>query len=323
MTTFWKAAALAAMVIAGLTPAYAADYPAKDITIVVGSPPGGPTDTFARLLAQPMQQKLGRAVIVENKPGASGTIAGLATLAAPADGYTLWFTTPSHFVIPTIMKSQPAFKRDAFRPIIGTMYGAGVLLANPKTPFNSLGELVAYAKANPGKLNFASSGVGSTSHIVMEMVKAQLGIDVAHIPYNGNGPASAALTAGEVDLLGGDLGSSAGTLKDKTVKPLAIFALERSAVVPDVPTADETGLMPGFNPVFYLGFVARAETDKAIVDKLNVALNEILADMAIKNRITAQQYMVMGGTPEEFSKLYENDAKQTGAIITKLGLQEK
>ncbi|NTI78477.1 Bug family tripartite tricarboxylate transporter substrate binding protein [Rhizobium rhizogenes] len=321
--TFWKAAAVAAMLFAGAAPGHAADYPSKDITIVVGSPPGGPTDTFARLLAQPMQQKLGRAVIVENKPGASGTVAGQAALAAPADGHTLWFTTPSHFVIPTVMKSQPAFKRDAFRPIIGTMYGAGVLLANPKTPFSSLKELVTYAKANPGKLNFASSGVGSTSHIVMEMVKAQLGIDVAHIPYNGNGPATAALTSGEVDLLGGDLGSSAGALKDKTVKPIAVFALERSPVIPDVPTADETGLMPGFAPVFYLGFVTRAETDKAIVDKLNATVNEILKDKTIRERITGQQYIVMGGSPEDFSKLYENDAKQTGAIVTKLGLQDK
>lgn len=318
----WKLAAIAAASLAALGgAAVAQDYPARDITIVVGSPPGGPTDTFARMFAQPLQEKLGRTVVVENKPGAAGTVAAQAVLAAPADGYTLWFTTPSHLVIPTLVRDPAPFERSAFAPIIGGMYGAGALLAHPDAPFNTLQEFADYAKANPGALNFASSGAGSTSHIVMEMVKDRLGVDLAHIPYNGNGPAMAALVSGEVQVLGGDLGSAAGALKDKTVKAVSVLALDRSPVVPDVPTADETGLMPGFNPVFYLGFVARAETDPAIVAKLNAALNEILGQDAVKQQIATMLFTAIGGTPEAFSELYESDAKATGEIVEKLGLK--
>jgi tripartite-type tricarboxylate transporter receptor subunit TctC len=321
----WKIAAMAAASLAllGVTGLGAQDYPARDITIVVGSPPGGPTDTFARLFAQPLQEKLGRSVIVENKPGASGTVAAQAVLAAPADGYTLWFTTPSHLVIPTLVRDPAPFERSAFTPIIGTVYGAGALLAHPSAPFDTLQEFADYAKANPGKVNYASSGAGSTSHIVMEMVKDRLGIDLAHIPYNGNGPAMAALVSGEVQVLGGDLGSAAGALKDKTVKAVSVFALDRSMVVPDVQTADESGLMPGFNPVFYLGFVARADTDPAIIAKLNALLNDILAQDAVKQQIGTMLFTPIGGTPEAFSELYEGDAKATGEIVDKLGLKTK
>jgi tripartite-type tricarboxylate transporter receptor subunit TctC len=314
-------ASVVASVFAGA--ASAQDYPARDITIVVGSPPGGPTDTFARLFAAPLQQKLGRTVVVENKPGASGTVAAQAVLAAPADGYTLWFTTPSHLVIPTLVRDPAPFERSAFTPIMAGMYGAGALLAHPSAPFDTLQEFTDYAKANPGKLNYASSGAGSTSQIVMEMVKDRLGVDVSHIPYNGNGPAMAALVSGEVDVLGGDLGSAAGALKDGTVKAISVFAMARSKVVPDVLTADESGLMPGFNPVFYLGFVARAGTDPAIVAKLNAALNEILSEDAVKKQIESMLFTPVGGTPEAFSNLYEGDAKETGAIVEKLGLKTK
>lgn len=320
------AAAAAALTLAAgwATATLAQDnYPSKQITILVGSPPGGPTDTFARLVAPEMSKRLGQTVVVENRPGAAGGIAAQGTLQAPADGYTLWFTTTSHLVIPTIMRDPPPFARDALRPVAGVAYGPGALLASPKAPFSTLEEFVAYAKAHPEELNFGSSGVGSNAHIVMERIMDQLGIKLTHVPYNGNGPAMAALMANEVQVMGGDLGSARGNIQDGTVKAISILALDRSSIAPDVKTADETGLLPGFNPVFYLGFVVRAETPDPIVAKLNGVVDEALAEPAVKEQIEKAQFVVLGGAPEEFRKLYEDDAAATRPILEKLGLVGK
>ena len=310
--------AVAALGLAG--PALA-EWPEKSITIVVGNPPGGPTDVFARLIAPEMEKRLGQNVIVENKPGASGIISGQYVLSRPADGYTLWMAAPTHLLLQALVREPPPYTLDDWTPIVAIAYGSGALMVSPSTGITTLQEFVDRAKAEPGKLNYASTGEGSTANVTFERIKDALGIDVAHIPYNGGAAAFGAVLSGEADAFAADIGTTRDALDKGELTALAVLGPARDPAIPDVPTADETGLLPGFEALFYLGIVAPKGVDPAAVARINQVVNETLSEPDIRARIAAFSYVPLGGTPEAYGKLMADDAAVSAPVIKKLGIR--
>jgi len=315
------AAVAAAIAVAGSAMPAFAEWPEKAITIVVGNPPGGPTDIFARMIGPEIEKRLGQNVIVENKPGGAGIVSGQYVLSQPADGYTLWMSAPTHLVLQTLVRTPPPYTLDDFAPVVAVSYGAGALMVNSRTGIKTVQDLVDRARAEPGKLNYASTGIGSTAHVSFERIKDLLGVDITHIPYAGNAAAFGAVLSGEADMLGADIGSAKDALQNGELTALAILGPTRNASLPDVPTADETGLLPGYEALFYLGLVAPKGTDADAIRKVNEAVNEALKDPKLIERITALDYTPLGGTPEAFSKLMVDDAEASKPVISRLGIK--
>jgi tripartite-type tricarboxylate transporter receptor subunit TctC len=297
------AAALAGLLalVAATTVAGAANYPDRPVTVVVGFPPGGASDILARILTDKLSKLLGQAVIVDNRPGAGGNVAGELVAHAAPDGYTLLIGNNAILATNASLYSNIGF--DAvkdFAPIslIGTQ--ANVLVVNPNVPAHSLAELIALAKANPGKLNFASSGYGLAAHLAGELFKAQAHIDIVHVPYKGSAPALEDVIAGQDQMMFATTSGVMGFLKNGQVRALAVTTLKRTAILPDVPTMDEAGL-PGFEATTWHGLVAPAGTPPAIIDTLHGALVAALADPDVKTKLAALGVDIGPDSPAEFS----------------------
>ena len=257
-------------------PALAQTYPDRLIRMIVPFPPGGPVDTIARIVTQGLPQILGQTVIIENRGGASGTIGARAVAASPADGYTLLFGNISSLVVTPVVTNNRDFDPDkTFTAVAKTSQNYEVLVVHPDFPAKSVRDLVAYAKANPGKLNFGSAGIGNATHLAAELFKQRTGVDIVHVPYKGAFEAVTGVMAGQVQMFFGDIGGVLPLIREGRVRALAISSATRSADLPTLPTMIESGV-PGYVVLTYTGVVAPAATPPAIVQRLNAALNASL-----------------------------------------------
>jgi tripartite-type tricarboxylate transporter receptor subunit TctC len=307
----FKAVMAALMVSIFCAPAFAQAqaYPTKPIRIIVPYPAGGGIDVISRVLGERLSQRLGQPVLVDNRPGGGTILAAEQVARAAPDGYTLMVTTDATLSVNPHLYSKLSYDpvKD-FAPITQLVLLNQLLLANPAVPANSLKELIAYARANPGKLNYASYGSGSQPHLAMEMLKSQAGIDIVHVPYKGIPQAVPAAIAGEVQLTFSGVASSQAYLKAGRLKALAVGGKSRLALLPEVPTFAESGF-PDVPANAWFGLFAPAGTPRDIVMKLQAETVRILRDPEfMQKEITAKGYQLVGSTPEEFSAFLVTDS---------------
>ena len=275
-------------------------YPTKPVRLVVPFPAGGTTDILARAVAQKLSETWGQQVIVDNRPGAGGNIGSELVAKSPPDGYTLLMgTVGTHAINPSLYAKMPYDHVKDFVPVILVAGVPNVLVVNPSLPVNSVQELIAYAKANPNKLNFASSGNGTSIHLSGELFKTMTGVQMTHVPYKGSAPALTDLIGGQVQLMFDNLPSSLQFIKAGKLRALAVTSLARSSTLPELPTLAESGL-PGFEASSWFGVLAPAGTPNDIVKKLNGEIAAWLASPDAKEKLAAQGAIAAGGTPDAF-----------------------
>ncbi|MBL8386391.1 MAG: tripartite tricarboxylate transporter substrate binding protein [Burkholderiales bacterium] len=311
------------LLAAALAPAaFAQPFPAKPVRLVVGFPPGGESDIIARLVGQKMGEGLGQAVVVENRPGASGTVAAAAVAKAPADGYTLFFVTSGHAVNTTLFASLPYDAAKDFAAVSGIAAMPVVVMVNPAAAQRtSLSALIAEARANPGKLNFGAPGSGGTlPSLAAEMLRTQAKIEFATIGYKGAAPALTALLAGEVDFSLSTVPGAIGQIKAGKLRAIAVTSLARAAVLPEVATVAEQGL-PGFEVIGWFGLLAPAGTPAAVIERLNREANQALRAPDVQQRMRDLGAASLGGTPEAFARLIGDETARWGAVVRRLGLK--
>lgn len=292
----------------------AQDYPNKPIKLIVPFAPGGGADNTARIISEPLAKRLGQPVIIEYKPGAGGVIGAAFVASAPKDGYTLLFATPGQqMTAPYLMDKMPYDAATAFSSVIELIEGSNVLVVTKELPVNSVKELIAYAKANPNKVNFASSGIGSSSHLAGELFKSMAGINIEHVPYKGSGAAVTEVIGGSVQMSIDSLSVYQAHIKAGAVKALAVSTLARNVALPDLPPIADT--LPGYTaaPINYI--TVPAGTPKAIITKLNKELNEVLKNPEVRERLIATGLDVKGGTPEEMDRVVESESKKWQKVI--------
>jgi tripartite-type tricarboxylate transporter receptor subunit TctC len=302
MTALFRRWALGMLLVAFAAGASAQAYPTKPIRLVVPFPAGGTTDILAREVAQRITEAWGQAVVVDNRPGAGGNIGSELVAKSLPDGYTLLMgTVGTHAINPSLYAKMPYDQVKDFAPVILVAGVPNVLVVNPSLPVSSLQDLIAYAKANPGKLNFASSGSGTSIHLSGELFKVMTGADMTHVPYKGSAPALRDLMGGQVQLMFDNLPSSLALIKAGKLKALAVTSTTRAAALPDVPTVAEAGL-PGFEASSWFGVLAPAGTPPAIVAKLNGEIAKWLATPEAKEKLLSQGATAAGGSPEDFAR---------------------
>jgi tripartite-type tricarboxylate transporter receptor subunit TctC len=319
LKTLIRAGTAALALFGAVTLANAADFPERPVTIVVGFPPGGASDIMARIIADKLGSLLGQPFIVDNRPGAGGNIAGEFVAHAAPDGYTLLLGNNAILATNVNLYSKIGFDpQKDFAPIslIGTQ--ANVLVVNLNVPAHSLADLIVLAKANPGKLNFASSGYGLAAHLAGELFKSQAHIDIVHVPYKGSAPALQDVIAGQDQMMFATASGVMGFLANGQVRPLAVTTLRRTAALPDIPTMDEAGL-PGFEATTWHGLVAPAGTPHDIVATLHRAVVETLKDESVQQKLAALGIDPVGSTPDEFSAYIAAEIPKWAAIIKASG----
>jgi tripartite-type tricarboxylate transporter receptor subunit TctC len=274
-------------------------WPTKPIKILVGYAAGGSTDVMARILGQALSERLGQPVIVENRAGAAGNIAAEATAKADPDGYTLMLSTSSTFATnPSLYKTLPFNVQTDFEPIALTAFVPNLLVVNPSVPANNVAELIAYLKANPDKVNFGSSGNGSSQHISAALFNSLAGVQMAHISYRGGAPAVNDLLGGQVQVIFAPLVEVLQQVRADKVRALGITTAKRSPLLPDVPTIAET--LPGYEVRLWNGLFAPAKTPPEIIDRINRAIVDALRSNDVKTKIAEQGSEPVGNTPAEF-----------------------
>jgi tripartite-type tricarboxylate transporter receptor subunit TctC len=293
--------------------ARAQTYPARSVLLLVGYAPGGPTDICARLISQSLSQRLGQQFVVENRSGAGSNIATEAAVQAAPDGYTLLLVTSSNAINATLYRNLNFdFMRD-IAPIAGIMQAPSVLEVNPSVPIKSVPEFIAYAKANPGKINMGTAGNGSPPHMFGELFKAMAGVDLAVVGYRGGGPALVDLLSGQVQVMFEGITSSIGYIKAGKLRALAVTSAKRSAALPDIPTIGE--FVPGYAATGWFGLGAPKGTPQPIIDMLSKAIGEALADPAMKARFADLGAEPMPMTPAEFGNLVADDTQKWAKVI--------
>ena len=299
-----------------------AQWPQKPIHIVVAAPAGSSVDIVARLIAEPLRARLGQAIIIDNRPAAGGTLAAAEVAKSTADGYTLYLGFNGPLANAPALYSKLAYDplRD-FIPIILTGSQPNLLAVAANVPANSLRELIALAKSQPGKLTYASVGNGSVSHLSMELLKRQAGVDLLHVPFNGGPPAVLAVAAGEVQVIFAAPSNLLSQVKSGKMKALAVTSLKRFAPIANIPTVAESGV-PGlaqFEAIAWNGLLAPAATPKEIVIRLNREIGEVLASPALKRKLFDAGIDAGGGTPEAFAQLIKAEARKWGEVIKATG----
>jgi tripartite-type tricarboxylate transporter receptor subunit TctC len=308
-----------ALLASAMPGASAAHYPTRPVTLVVAFPPGGASDVLARILGRKLEQILAQPLVIDNRPGAGGNVAAEAVAHAAPDGYTLLAGNNAILATNAALYKKINFDPVAdFAPIglIGSQ--ANILVVNPALPVKSMAELIALAKANPGKLNFASSGHGLAAHLAGELFKAEAEIDIVHVPYKGAAPALQDVIAGHVQMMFATASSVVPHIWDGKVRALAVATLRRTAVLPDIPTIDELGIR-NFDATTWHGLVAPARTPKDIVATLNRALTAALENPGVKKSLGDLGVDVIGGTPEQFAAYIKSEIPKWTAIIKASG----
>jgi len=304
--------ALAAM-LAVLPQADAQDYPSRPVKIIVPFPAGGTADVMPRVFAEWLSRKWGQPVVVENRTGAAGNIGAEAVAKAEPDGYTLLSAPPPPLVINQNLYPKLGFDPSEFVPIVIMGRVPNALVVNPKLPLNSVAEVIAYAKANPGKLTSATQGNGTTSHLTSELFQMMADLKFQHVPYRGSAPALTDLVAGSVDLMFDNLGVSLPLVKGGQLKLLGVATPKRMASLPDVPTIAET--LPGFESAAWFAIVAPPKTPQAVVDKINADVNEALRQSDIVQRLTQLSAEPIGGTPQATAAYMREEIERWHKVI--------
>jgi tripartite-type tricarboxylate transporter receptor subunit TctC len=292
-----------------------APYPSRPVTMVVPFPPGGGTDTGARIVAQRLSQKWGQTVVVENKGGAAGQIGAEAVAKARPDGYTILMgNIGTQSINPSLYKKLPYDPDKAFAPISLVAELPLAMMVNPSLPARSAKEFIALAKSQPGRLSYSSSGAGGAPHLATEMFKEATGTFILHVPYRGGGPAVADLLAGHVDLSFMTVLEASGHIKAGRLRALAVTSDKRVSALPDVPTLAE-GTVSGFNSISWIGLLAPAGTPKEIVEKIAADVREVIAIEEVRNRLVDLGAVPRAMTPAQFTQLIETDRKRYAQII--------
>jgi tripartite-type tricarboxylate transporter receptor subunit TctC len=316
---FLHLAASAAALPAASRIASAQSYPTRPVRWIVGYAPGGGNDILARMMSQWLSERLGQPFIIENRPGASTNIATEAAVKAPPDGYTLLLTSASGAINATLYeKLNFNFIRDV-APIASIMRGPYVMEVNPLVPAKTVPEFIAYAKANPGKINMASSGTGAPDHMSGELFKMMTGVNMVHIPYRGTGPALTDLLGGQVQVMFGNMSASLGFIRAGNLRPLAVTTATRSEALPDLPTVG--GFVSGYETSGWYGVGAPKNTPAEIVEKLNQEINAVLADPKMTSWLADLGGMALVGSPADFGKLIADETEKWGKVIRFAGIK--
>ena len=288
-------------------------YPARPIRLVIGYTPGGSADLTARLMGQWLSERLGQSFVVENRPGGGTNIATEAVVRAPPDGYNLLLAAPANAINATLYdKLNFNFLRDT-EPVAGIIRFPNVVVVNPSVPVKTIPELIAYAKANPGKLNMASSGNGSTIHMSGELFKMLTGTEMVHVPYRGGAPALTDLIAGQVHVMFDNIPTCAEHIKSGKLRGLAVTSTTRSEVLPDLPTLAD--FLPGYEASAWYGIVAPKSTPVEIISRLNKEINAVLADPAAKTRFAELGAILLPGSTADFGKLLADETEKWAKVV--------
>ena len=311
------AAAATAVLLATPLPALAQAWPNKPIKLIVPFPPGGGTDTFARPLAQKLAAQLGQSVVIDNRGGAGGNIGATAAAKSAPDGYTFLLGAVHHTVAMTVYKTPGFDVEKDLMPITGVAYVPDVLVINSKLPATNVRELITYAKANPARINYGSSGNGTTRHLAGEIFNRMTGTAITHIPYKGSGPAMTGLIGGEVQLIFEGLGSAATHIRANSIRALAVTSPRRSAAFPDIPTMAEAGV-PGFESQSWYGMWAPAGTSPEIVRRMHAEVVKALASPDLAATWAAQGADPGGESPEQFGRFIRTEVEKWGKVARDL-----
>jgi tripartite-type tricarboxylate transporter receptor subunit TctC len=294
-------------------------YPSRPVTLVVAFTPAGPSDVLARVLGRKLDELLKQPFIIVNRPGAGGNIGAEAVASAAPDGYTLLMGNNSILATnASLYKKLPYDPEKDFKPVSLVGNQANILVVNPKVPARSMSELIALAKAKPGQLNYASSGLGTAAHLAGALFKAQANIDIVHVSYKGAAPALQDVVAGQVEMMFATAASVVGFINSGLVRPLAVTTLHRSALFPDLPTVAEQGL-PGFEATTWHGLVAPAATPPAVIDVLHDATIKALHDPAVAKSLTDLGVEISSSTPDEFAKYIAAEIPKWTAVVKASG----
>jgi len=300
--------------------ALAQSYPTKPIKVMVGVPPGGPTDIVARAVAPDLAEALGQPVVIENRPGASAVIASELVAKAPPDGHTLAFIYITHATNPALMAKLPYDTLRDFAPVSMVGQQSMVLLAHPAFPASSVQELIAAAKANPGKLDYGASDAGSAPHLAGELFKMMSGTQLTPIYYKGTAPAITDLIAGHIPLMFASNINTLPHVRSGKLKALVITGTQHSALAPEIPTVAESGL-PGFEAYGWYGFAAPARTPRAIINRLHGEVAKIAQSPKMKTRLAGQGLELVGSSPEEFDAFIRAEVAKWSAVLKAAGVK--
>ena len=293
--------------------AWAQTYPARPVRILVGFPPGGGADIVARLIGQWLSERLGQPFIIENRPGASSNLAAETVVRAPPDAYALLLVASPNTINATLYDNLNSNLIRDIVPVAGITRDPQVMEVNPSVPVTTVPEFIAYAKANPGRINMASAGNGSGPHVAGELFKMMTGVNMVHVPYRGSAPALTDLLAGQVQVMFDIMTASIGHIRTGRLRALAVTTATRSEVLPDLPTVGD--FLPGYEASNIRGIGAPKDTPTEIIDKLNKDINAGLADPKLKARLTDLGDTVLAGSPADFGKLIAEETEKWGKVI--------
>ncbi len=315
----WHIAALALLIVS-ITPVMGQNYPVKPIRLVVGFPPGGGADAAARVVAQKLQETWKQSVVVDNRAGAGGILAAEIVARSNPDGYSLLITSPGPVAInPSFMK-LPYDPRKQLTPITLVASGPNVLVVHPASSAASLGDVIALARGSSKRLNYGSSGVGTTPHLSAELLKMMAKVDMVHVAYKGAGPAVIDLVGGRIDLMIVSAPTVLTQIRAQRLRALAVTTLKRSSALPDVPTFSEAGV-PGYEAGVWWGLLAPAGTPAALTDKLHQAVAAILQTADARSRIAAEGADVVGNTPKAFGEFIQKETIKWAAVVKAAGIK--
>jgi tripartite-type tricarboxylate transporter receptor subunit TctC len=321
--TLLGVAATAFVLSSALAPAQAQTYPNRAITLVIPFAPGGSTTIVGRVIADKMSETLGEKIVVDNRPGAGGTVGTKAVAKSDPDGYTLVLGYTGTLAIgPSLYKNAGYDPRKDFAPIGLIGNAPNSLVVHPSFPAKTIAELIAYAKANPGKVNFGSAGAGTVSHITGEYFAASAGIKLVHIPYKGTGPALTDLLGGHIPMAFAPIPASHPNVSAGLLRALAVTSTTRSSLLPDVPTIAES-VLPGFDASLYYGLAAPAGTPRPIIDRLNKELRAALASGEVKKQLTQDGTEITPGTPEDYAAFIDKDEKKWSQLVKASGVEQE
>ena len=303
--------------------ARAQTFPSRTITLVIPFAPGGSNSIVGRVIADKMSQLLGESIVVDNRPGAGGTVGTRAVAKSEPDGYTILLSfTGTLAIAPSLYRNAGYDPRKDFAPIGLIGHAPNSLVVHPSFPARTVAELVAYARANPGKVNFGSAGAGTVSHITGEYFAHSAGIKLVHIPYKGTGPALTDLLGGHIPMAFAPIPASHANVSAGMLRALAVTSTARSSLLPDVPTISELGL-PGFDASLYYGLVAPAGTPRPVIDKLNGALQAALASDEVKKQLGLDGTEITPGTPEDYAAFIDKDEKKWSGLVRESGVEQE
>ena len=300
-------------------PAVAQPYPSKPIRMILAFPPGGPTDINARIFALKLGESMGQQIVVDNKPGAGGNIAAAEAAKAPADGYSIFYNTSAISIAPSLYSKLNYDVLKDYAPVALTATVPLVLVINPALPVRNVQELVAYSRANPAKMNYASSGSGTITHLAGALFATQMGLAMQHIPYKGSAPALVDVAGGQTQMMIDTINTVLPYVKDNRLRALAIAIPRRSAALPDVPTLEEAAKLPGFEMSAWQGIVVPAATPKEIVARLNAEVNKAVQNADLRQRLAAQGAEPLGGSSDHYAAYIKSELGRWSKVVKDSG----